>query len=165
MPIDDEIDPDQDGLDPNIREALRGRNQLARDKAAAEERNAQLERELAFTKAGIPDTPLVAALAKTYEGDNDPASVKAYFESLGVELTSTSAGTPSAGSQAPPAPQGATEEELAAQRRVSQVGSGTEGDGSIDFADAIKSADSQEAVMALINSAPEGSGIGTVAIT
>lgn len=163
MPVDDEIDPDQDGLDPNIREALRGRNQLARDKAAAEERNAQLERELAFTKAGIPDTPLVAALAKTYDGDNDPASVKAYFESLGVELTSASAGTPT--QQTPPPPQGATEEELAAQRRLAQVGAGDTGDGSVDFADAIRSAGSQDEVMRLIQSAPEGAGIGAVTIT
>jgi hypothetical protein len=156
MPEDELIDPDQDGLDENIRAALKGRNQLAKDKAAAEERATQLERELAFSRAGVPDTPLVAALAKTYDGENDAASVKAYFESLGVDLLSSSAGVSS--NQTPP-PQGASEDELAAQRQLAQVGSGGELGGDVDFAEAINSAKSASEVQALLDSAPQAAKV------
>ena len=67
-----------EGLDPNIRAELRKSRELARDLQAANERAEALAREAAFAKAGVPDSPLAAALAKTYDGDNDPASVKAY---------------------------------------------------------------------------------------
>ncbi len=150
---DQEIDLEQhEGLDPNLREALKGRNQLARDKQAAEERAAQLERELAFTRAGIPDTPLTATLAKTYDGDNDPTAIKAYFEGLGVGLTAASAGTPAH----PPEPSGPSEAELAAQRQISQLGGGGEPGGDLRFEDAIGSAGNANAVMELIRSAPDG---------
>ena len=162
MPEDEElIDPDQYELDDNIRNALKGRNQLARDKAAAEQRNAELERELAFSKAGIPDSPLAAALAKTYDGENDPASVKAYFEGLGVDLTSSSAGVTT---QQTPEPQGVSDDELAAQRQVSTLGAGGEAGGDVLFEDAIKSAGSTKDVLALIQSAPQGSNIGIPSI-
>lgn len=157
MPDDELIDLEQHPeLDPNLREALKGRNQLAKDKAAAEQRNAELERELAFSKAGVPDTPLTTTLAKAYDGENDPASVKAYFESLGVDLQSASAGvtTPQT-----PAPQGPSDEELAAQRQVSQLGQGADLGGDVDFADALKSAGSVSEVQQLLASAPQGAGV------
>lgn len=152
MPEDDEFDTDQsdEEQDPSFRKALRtaqsNEKKLAQDKA-------DLERELAFAKAGIPDTPLTTTLAKTYDGENDPTSVRAYFEGLGVDLTSTSAGVATHQS---PVPQGPSDEELAAQRQVSQLGSGGDPGGDIRFEDAIASANSESAVMELIRSAPEG---------
>ena len=135
---DDELDPEQE--EPNIRdlrEALKGKKQV-------EARAAELERELAFARAGIPDSPLNATLAKSYEGDNDPAAVRAYFEGLGVDL----------GTKAEPA--GPSDEELASQRQVAQVGAAGDAAGDIRFEDAINSAKTQDEVMALIASAPEG---------
>jgi hypothetical protein len=146
---EDEIDPEQEGLDPNIREALRGRNQIARDKEAAEQKAAALERELAFAKAGVPDTPLTSTLAKSYDGENDPASVKAYFEGLGVDLTAGAAPQ-----QTPPAPQGATEDEIAHQRQIAQVGAGADLGGDVDYAEALSSAKSVDEVQRLLAAAP-----------
>ena len=135
---DDELDPEQEEVDlRDLREQLKGKKQV-------EARAAQLERELAFAKAGIPDTPLNATLAKSYEGENDPASVKAYFEGLGVNLGQTEQST------------GPSDDELASQRQVAQVGAAGDAGGDIRFEDAINSAKTQDEVMALIASSPEG---------
>ena len=134
-----------EGLDPNIRAELRKSRELARENEALKATTAAAERETAFAKAGIPDTPLTATLAKSYDGDNDPASVKAYFEGLGVDLgTST-------------AQQEQTDEaELAEQRRLAQVGSQSTPGGDVRFEDAINSTKNPDELMSLINSAPEG---------
>jgi hypothetical protein len=153
MPEDDELDEGTEHLDPAIRAELKRSRQLAKDLEAANARAAEAERESAFARAGVSDSPLTSALAKTYDGENDPESIRAYFTSLGVDLTSTSAGV---ATQHPPAPQGPSDEELAAQRRVSQLGSGGEPGGDIRFEDALQSANSESAVMELIRSAPEG---------
>jgi hypothetical protein len=151
-PLTDEelgLDPAQmEALDPNIRAELRRSRQLARDAQAATERSSALERELAFTKAGIPDTPLGQMFAKAYDGDTaDPTAIKTAFEALGV------AGEPS-GQQTPPPPEGASEQELEAQRRIAQAGSGAEGDGSVPYEEAIRAAKNPSEVLALIAQAP-----------
>ncbi len=133
-----------EGLDPNIRAELRKSRELGRDAEAANKRAAELERQLAFSQAGVPDTPLAAALAKTYDGENDPSSVKAYFEGLGVDLSGKAQD------------QDSTDAELEAQKQLAQVGSQGGQAGDIKFEDAIKSAESADAVMDLIRSAPEG---------
>jgi hypothetical protein len=133
-----------EGLDPNIRGELRKSRTLARDNESKDRENANLQRELAFARAGLPDTPLVQTLAKSYDGENDPAAVRAYFEGLNVDLT---------------APGQQTAQELAdldAQRRIASVGSQGEPGGDVKFEDAIRSAPNQEAVMDLIRNAPEG---------
>ena len=144
---DVQVDDQQDGLDPNIRKALRDNERKARD---AEKRTAELERELAFAKAGIPDTPLTTTLAASYTGEKDPTAIKSYFEGLGVEITGASAGSPQQ------APQGPSDAELAAQRQVADLGGGAEGDGAIRYEDAIAAAKSQDEVMRLVRQAPEG---------
>lgn len=131
-----------EGLDPNIRAELRKSREFARDAEAANKRADAAEREAAFAKAGVPDTPLAAALAKTYDGENDPAAVRNYFEGLGVDLSGGASGP--------------DEDELAAQRQVAQVGSQGDAGGDIRFEDAINSTKNPEELMALINSAPEG---------
>ena len=131
-----------EGLDPNIRAELRKSREFARDAEAANKRADAPEREAAFAKAGVPDTPLAAALAKTYDGENDPAAVRNYFEGLGVDLSGGASGP--------------DEDELAAQRQVAQVGSQGDAGGDIRFEDAINSTKNPEELMALINSAPEG---------
>lgn len=134
-----------EGLDPNIRAELRKSRELARENEALKLSTAAAERETAFAKAGIPDTPLAAQLAKGYEGENNPEAVKAYFEGLGVDL----------------APNGAAAQQetddLETQRRLAQVGGqGAAPGGDIKFEDAIKSTKNSEELMSLIASAPEG---------
>ena len=144
------IDPEDGALDPHIREALRGVDALRRENAEKDARLAQMERDLAFTKAGIPDTPLAAALAKTYEGPNDPEAVKAYFTELGVESTAT-----------PSSPAASTSDaELDAQRRIAQVGSAATGDAPVEYMDALKSASTRAEILDVIANAPAEAGIG-----
>ena len=135
-----------EGLDPNIRAELRKSRELARENESLKAQTAQAEREAAFAKAGVPDTPLAAALAKTYDGDNDPGAVKAYFEGLGVDLS----GKEQAQDQA------ASDADLAEQRRLAQVGSQGGQSGDVRFEDAINSAKNVDEVMALLAVAPEG---------
>jgi hypothetical protein len=144
-PTDEELGIPE-GLDDNIRRELRKSRQLSRDLEAEKAKSAAAEREAAFAKAGVPDTPLVAQLAKTYEGENDPASVKAFFENLGVDLEGKQQAQD----------QGASEAELAEQRRLAQVGNSGEPGGDVRFEDALNSTKNPEEVMALIASAPEG---------
>jgi hypothetical protein len=148
-PTDEELglDPNQmDGLDPNIRAELRRSRLMARENAQLQAEAEQAKREAAFAKAGIPDTPLGEMFAKAYDGPtDDPSALKTAFEALGVA-------TPLGGST-PPAQQGATD---AAQRQLAQVGAGADLGGDIEFADALRSAKSEDDVLALIASAPEG---------
>jgi hypothetical protein len=140
-PTDEELGIPE-GLDPNIRAELRKSRQLQQDLDAERASRAVAEREAAFAKAGVPDNPLTATLAKSYDGENDPASVKAYFESLGVDL--------SGGAQNQEDP------DLEAQRRLAQVGSQGEPGGEVRYEDAIASTKNPSELMALIASAPEG---------
>ena len=146
-PTDDELGIPE-GLDPAIRAELRKSRELQRDLEAERKAREQAQREAAFAKAGIPDTPLTTTLASTYTGENDPAAIKAYFEGLGVEITGTQ--------QTPPPATGASEDDLAAQRRIAEATAGGDQGGSVDFADMLKSAGSQDEVLRLIASAPPG---------
>jgi len=143
-PTDEELGIPE-GLDPNIRAELRRSRELGREAEAAKAEAEAARREAAFARAGIPDSPLHQQLAKGYEGENDPAAVRAYFEGLGVDLTPKD----EAGG-------GTSDAELAAQRQVAQVGNQGEAGGDIRFEDAINSAKNPDELMALIASAPEG---------
>lgn len=149
------IDPDDGALDPHIREALKGLSDLRREKAESDARAARLERDLAFTKAGIPDTPLTEALAKTYDGPNEPEAIKAYFTELGVE---------GSGSQSPPAGSTPTDAELQQQRQIAQVGAPAGGEAPVEYLDALRAAESKDDVLRLIGEAPPESGIGSKVI-
>ena len=142
--IDDMTDEQLDSLPEGLRAEVRKNRQYRQDAEAANKRAEAAEREAAFAKAGVPDSPLAQALAKTYEGENDPASVKAYFEGLGVDLSGKAQ------------EQGTNDADLEAQRRLAQVGSQGDQGGSVRFEDAIGSAKNVDEVMALIASAPEG---------
>ena len=98
-----------EGLDPNIRAELRKSRQLQGDLDAANAARATAEREAAFAKAGLPDSPLVAALASSYTGENDPAAIKAYYEGLGVTAEAPAAPAP---------PTGGTPEAAEEDRRI-----------------------------------------------
>lgn len=146
-PTDEELGIPESLEDPNIRAELRRSRIQGRELADANARASTAERDAAFARAGVSDSPLVQQLAKGYEGENDPAAIRAYFETLGVDP-----GTGSAGKGA----SGPSDDELASQRQVAQVGSAGEAGGDVRFEDAIGSTRNPDELMALINSAPEG---------
>jgi hypothetical protein len=158
-PTDEELGLDSqemEGLDPNIRAELRRSRQLTKDNEALRAEAENARREAAFAKAGIPDSPLGQMFGKAYDGPtDDPTAIKASFEALGVPTTS-----PPAGSATDQQSGGVSDDELAAQRQVSTLGAGGEAGGDVLFEDALKSAGSQKDVLALIQSAPQGSSIG-----
>jgi hypothetical protein len=131
-----------EGLDPNIRAELRKSRELARENESLKAQNAEATREAAFAKAAIPDSPLGQMFAKAYEGPtDDPEAIKAAFQAIGGDT----------GGPVEP-----TEAELAEQRRVAQLGTGSTGGGDVRFEDAINSAKNVDEVMALLANAPEG---------
>lgn len=143
-PVDELSDEQIEALPEGLRAEVRKNREYRREAEANKAEAEQARREAAFAKAGIPDTPLHAKLAAGYEGDNDPAAIKAYFQELGVDLEP--AGQAS----------GPSDEELAQQRQVAALGNSAEPGGDVRFEDAINSTKNPEELMALINSAPEG---------
>lgn len=144
MPDDEVEELDTEVLDPNIRKAMRALEKKAHE---AEVRAGVAERDAAFIKAGVPDTPIGQLFAKSYEGPNEPAAVKEAFDALGISDTPAPEPTPE------PAPQ-VTEQELDAQRRITQATGAAPDDGSIRFEDAIGGAKDPGEVMALLEAAP-----------
>jgi hypothetical protein len=146
-PTDEELGIPESLEDPNIRAELRRSRVQARELADANARASQAERDAAFARAGVSDSPLVQQLAKGYEGENDPSAIRAYFDGLGVDPATGSAGSGQSGP---------SDDELASQRQVAQVGAQGEAGGDVRFEDAIGSAKNSAEVMALLASAPEG---------
>jgi hypothetical protein len=157
------LDPDQmDTLDPNIRAELRRSRQLAHDLASAQADAEQARKEASFAKAGIPDTPLGQLFAKAYDGDTDPATIKAEFDKLNPSPTPSDPAIPT-----PPAPTGedaTLQAELDEQRRIAQLSATGQTDGSVPLEDAIRSAKTPEEVLAIVAAAPVDAGIGNVRI-
>lgn len=139
-------DQQDDGVrDPNIRKAISDANQRA---SAAEGRAAELEREMAFTKATVPDNPLGSVFRKGYDGDVTPEAIKAAWE----EIAPPPAGDRPAQDDGVDAQ---LQAELDAQRRLAGVGqAGDAGTGEVTFEDAIRSAKSESEVLALVRQAP-----------
>lgn len=77
-------DQDTDHLDPNIRAELRKSKERAKEAEAAKAEVETLRRELAFTKAGVPETGVGALLRKAYDGDTDPEAIRKAAEEYGI---------------------------------------------------------------------------------
>ena len=77
-------DQDDDNLDPNIRAELRKSKERAREVAEAKAELNNLKRELAFTKAGIPETGVGALLRKAYDGETDPEAIRNAAAEYGI---------------------------------------------------------------------------------
>ena len=77
-------DEETDHLDPNIRAELRKSKERAKDAAEARAELESLKRELAFTKAGIPETGIGALLRKAYDGDTDTDAIRKAAEEYGI---------------------------------------------------------------------------------
>lgn len=78
--FDADDEQQQYGDNPNLRQLRK----KARDHDTVLAERDQLKRELAFTKAGIPDTPIGRLLAKSYDGEPTPEAIRAYAVEHGV---------------------------------------------------------------------------------
>ena len=74
-------------LDPKIREELRAARADRKAKTEAETELAALKRDMAFDKAGIPETGAGALLRKAYDGDLSADAIKRSAEEYGILST------------------------------------------------------------------------------
>ena len=77
-------DEEIDHLDPNIRAELRKSRERAKEATEARAELDSLRRELAFTKAGIPESGVGALLRKAYDGENDPEAIRRVADEYGI---------------------------------------------------------------------------------
>ena len=84
--MSDEFSTDEEDatLDPNIREELRKSRKRAKELEEAQADLDALKRDLAFTKAGIPEDGVGKLLRKAYDGDIDPEAIKAAASEYGI---------------------------------------------------------------------------------
>jgi hypothetical protein len=87
-----EDNDDANILDENIRAELRKSRQVAKEAAEANAKLAELQKELAFTKAGIPEDGVGALLRKAYDGEVTPEAIRAAASQYGIS-SGTSAST------------------------------------------------------------------------
>ena len=82
-------DEETDHLDPNIRAELRKSKERAKEAEQAKAELADLKRELAFTKAGIPEEGLGKLLRDAYKGDNDAEAIRQAASEYGITTGAT----------------------------------------------------------------------------
>jgi len=80
----DETVESPDVLDPNIREALLSAKAREKELASAQAELEAMRREVAFTKAGIPEQGAGALLRKAWDGDADPEAIRKAAEEYGI---------------------------------------------------------------------------------
>ena len=78
------IEDEDNGLDPNIRAELRKSRERAREAESAKAELEALKRDLAFTKAGVPEDGTGALLRKAWDGDIDPEAIRQAAEEYGI---------------------------------------------------------------------------------
>lgn len=69
-------DESTESLDPNIRAELRKSKERAKEIEVAKSELESLKRDLAFTKAGIPEKGVGILLRKAYDGEIDPDAIR-----------------------------------------------------------------------------------------
>lgn len=141
-------DEETDHLDPNIRAELRKSRERAKEAEAAKAELANLQRELAFTKAGIPETGVGALLRKAYDGDTDPEAIRKVAAEYGITSDSTPQSDP-------------IREELETHRQI-QGSTGTSNSGPTpqqELLAAIEAGGSVEDIMAVISKMGAESGL------
>ena len=134
-------------LDPNIRRQLREAEKIAKEAAEAKAQLVALQREVAFTKAGIPETGAGALLRKAYDGEVSPEAIRQAAMEYNIV-------TPGAEPQAV-AQSGASDAELESMRRVAGAATGAGGTPPVAlemaFTNDLNAASSEAETMAVIN--------------
>ena len=131
-------------LDPNIRKQLREAEKVAKEAAEARKQLQELQKDLAFTKAGIPEDGTGALVRKAYDGELTPEAVRQFAEQHGVfgqkQAASTQDGIPDA--------------ELDSMRRVAGAAAGAGGTPPVNveaaFSAALANAQSETETMNVI---------------
>lgn len=130
-------DEETEHLDPNIRAELRKSRERAKEAEAAKAETEALKRELAFTKAGIPETGVGALLRKAYDGDTDPDAIRQAAAEYGININNNG-----------PSESNSIREELETHRQI-QGSTGTSNSGPT----------AQQALLALIQEAGSAEAI------
>ena len=132
-------------LDPNIRRQLREAEKVAKEAAEAKAQLASLQREMAFTKAGIPESGTGALLRKAYEGELTPEAIVKAAQEYQIIPTPTAQAEPS---------NSVPDDELASMRRIAGAATGAGGTPPVNveiaFQNDIANAQSESEVMAVI---------------
>lgn len=115
-----DIDPDsRQPLSPTIRQQLRRAHVLNHENQALSAKVAEADRREAFRQSGIPADAKGDLFAKSYDGPDDPTSVRTAYESIFGKLAEpegSAAGT-------------TTDATTEAARRVADAGAGAAGQG------------------------------------
>lgn len=133
-------------LDPNIRKQLREAEKVAKEAAEAKKQLLELQKEMAFTKAGIPETGAGALLRKAYEGELTAEAIRKQAEEYQIFAPSHQAATE---------PQNSIpESELEGMRRVAGAAAGAGGTPPVNVEMALNTAlagaNSESEVMAVV---------------
>ena len=133
---------DPEVLDENIRLELRKAKTAKRELADAQAELQAMKREVAFTKAGVPETGTGALLRKAYDGEIDPEAIRKSAEEYGI-FQATSA---------PSEPDYSDELARLAQAQGATSGSGVGGGMSTadKFQSALAQASTEEEVKAVV---------------
>lgn len=141
---------ESDHLDPNIRAELRKSRERAKAAEAAQTELEAVKRDLAFTKAGIPESGVGALLRKAYDGDTDPEAIRKAAEEYGIFSSQEQAHDP-------------IKEELETHRQIQgSTGTSNSGPTAMQALEAlIAEAKSADEIMAIISKQGAEGGIYT----
>ena len=133
-------------------QALAVKDKALQEAAVATAELEQARRELAIERSALPDFAGKQFFISNYKGEATPEAIRAAAAEAGFVLD----GAPA---QAPAAPSGVTEAELAAHRAVANVAAGSTNVNDIPYEDAIRKARNPAELMQLLREAPPDAGI------
>ena len=137
---DSQLEAEHQNLPPEVQALLRQGRKAQRDLEASTARQAQMERQVAIERAGIPDHPARELVFQSYDGPLDAESLKAHAEKFGIVATQSQSSGPS-------------DQEMQAQRQILNAGGGAPaGSNDIDAAVAMRNAKSPEEVLDIVRS-------------
>ena len=141
----DEYDNEEQNeiLDPNIRKQLREAERTRKEASEAMAELSSLKREMAFTKAGIPEHGTGNLLRKAYDGELTPEAIRKAAEEYGI-----------LGQQTSQPANDVAEHELESMRRIAgaatSAGGGIPSDAGQQFLAAIADATNEEQAMQVV---------------
>lgn len=139
MQESDELQPEHQGLPPEVQALLRQGRKAQRDLEAANAAKAQMELQVAIERSGLPDHPAREIIFKDYAGPLEAEAIKAHAEKYGIVT------------EMPASSSGPTTDELAAQRQILNAGAGAPpASADIDLGVALRNAKSEQEVMAIV---------------
>lgn len=136
---DTQLEAEHQNLSPEVQALLRQGRKAQRDLEAANAAKAQMERQVAIERAGIPDHPARELVFQSYDGPLDAEALKAHAEKFGITSTPQSSGV--------------TPQEVETQRQIiSASGGAPASSNDIDAAVAMRNAKSPEEVLDIVRS-------------